>query len=388
MTERVVVTGIGVLTNLGSNKEEFWQNLISGKSGISELSSLDSSSFNCKSAGEIKDFNPEGFIAQDKIKDLTRSCQLTISASLLALRDAKMKPSENDIGLVLGSLAGGMEIIEKKNYSFAQYPVYMLAANVCNELKIKGPVFSLSCACASGNYALSLAYEKIKNKEIRMILSGGADSFIRSVFVGFHRLFAIAPFKCQPFDKNRKGMIPSEGAGILVLEALSSAKQRGAHIYAEILGYGVSCDAYHPVLPQVEGVYNCMKESLEQTGLNPSDIDYINAHGTGTLQNDKVECQAIRKLFGKKTKRIPISSIKSMLGHSMGASSAIEAAACCLSLEKEMIPPTINYESPDAQCDIDCVPNQAREKKLGIILNNSFGFGGINCSLVIKRWRE
>jgi 3-oxoacyl-[acyl-carrier-protein] synthase II len=260
----------------------------------------------------------------------------------------------------------------------------MSTANIHSLLGLGGAAFTLSSACAGGNYAISLAYEKISKGEEKIMLAGGVDYFSEGVFWGFCRLFSVAPFKCQPFDKNRKGLIPAEGAGMLVLESLSSAKNRKANIYAEVLGYGVSADAYHPVIPSEEGFYRCMRDALDAVDLGINDIDYISAHGTGTPINDRTECQAIRKLFGKKRyKEIPVSSIKSMLGHTMGAASAIEAIACCFTLKYGLIPPTINYENPDPECDIDCVPNVARKQKIRVLLNNSFGFGGMNSSLVL-----
>jgi 3-oxoacyl-[acyl-carrier-protein] synthase II len=263
----------------------------------------------------------------------------------------------------------------------------MATANICKALGLGGSAFTLSGACAAGNYAISLAFEKIKHGQANIMLAGATDYFSLGTFIGLYRVFSLAPLKCQPFDKNRKGLMPAEGSGMLVLESLLSAKKRGAHIYAEILGYGLSADAYHPLIPLQEGIFNCMENALAVTGLSVEDIGYINAHGTGTTPNDKAECSAIKKLFGKKlSKTIPISAIKSMLGHSMGAASSIEAISCCLTLKEGILPPTINYENPDPECDIDCVPNKARQKKVKILLNNSFGFGGMNCSLALAAY--
>jgi 3-oxoacyl-[acyl-carrier-protein] synthase II len=244
----------------------------------------------------------------------------------------------------------------------------------------------LSCACAAGNYAISLGYDLIKQGKAKFFLAGGADYFSTSIFLSFYKLFSLAPLKCQPFDKNRRGLLPAEGAGMLVLESLSSAIKRKAKIYAEILGYGASVDAYHTVIPSIDGVYACMENALQMSGLTTDSIDYISAHGTGTIPNDRVECAAIGKLFGDRSQRVPISSIKSMLGHTMGAASSIEAISCCLAIDRGSIPPTINYDTADPECNIDCVPNEAREQKTKIALNNSFGFGGTNCSLVIANY--
>lgn len=382
MAERVVITGLGVVSSLGCTLTEFWSNLIDGKSGISGIEAFDTSTLERRYGGEAKCFTPELFPEFNKIKDLPRSHQFAIFSSYLALKDSKINEKQG-VGVALGSIVAGSEYIENKNRSFSDYPVYMATANLCNVLGLCSSAFTLSCACAAGNYAISLAYERIKCGQEQIFLAGGVDYFSLGAFLGLYKFFSIAPLKCQPFDKNRKGLIPAEGAGMLVLESLSSAKKRGAHIYAEMLGYGMSCDAYHPVMPLKEGVYACMEDALRNPGLSVKDIDYINAHGTGTVPNDKTECAAIKKLFGSKLySKIPVNSIKSMLGHAMGAASSIEAIACCLTLQEGIIPPTINYETPDPECDIDCVPNCARRQKTKIIMNNSFGFGGMNCSVV------
>ncbi len=219
-----------------------------------------------------------------------------------------------------------------------------------------------------------------------IILAGGSDPFSRISFTGFNQFSAVAPERCQPFDKNRKGMMVAEGAGVLVLETLESALKRNAPIYAEILGYGLSCDAQHMTQPSIEGISQCIIKAMNEAGINKDDVDYISAHGTGTLANDRAECAAIKKIFGQLYKRIPVSSIKSMLGHTMGAASALEAITCALVVKNNIIPPTINVETPDPECDIDCVPNEARNHKVNIALNNSYAFGGNNASLVLKKF--
>ncbi len=385
MAERVVITGLGLVTSLGSSLEEFWPNLTNGKSGISKISAFDTSHLERHYGGEIKNFSFK--LPDNKISGyLPRSHQFAITASRSAFKDAAIINSK-EAGLAHGTIVSGLEFLENKRKKFPEYPVYMATANICKALGLEGSAFTLSGACAAGNYAISLAYERIKNSQETIMLAGATDYFSLGTFIGLYRVFSLAPLKCQPFDKNRKGLIPAEGSGMLVLESLSSAKKRNAHIYAEILGYGLSADAYHPLIPLQEGVFNCMERALRVTGLSPGDIDYINAHGTGTVPNDKTECAAIKKIFGKKrAKTIPVSSIKSMLGHSMGAASSIEAISCCLTLKTGVIPPTINYETPDPECNIDCVPNKARRQKVKIILNNSFGFGGMNCSLVLSAY--
>ena len=385
MAERVVITGLGLVTSLGSTLEEFWANLVKGKSGISKISAFDTAHLERHYGGEVKNFKPK-FTSNKVVGYLPRSHQLAVSASTSALKDAAIT-NPKEVGIIHGTIVSGLEFLENKRKNFPEYPVYMATASVCKALGLGGSAFTLSGACAAGNYAISLAYEKIRCGQESVMLAGATDYFSLGTFIGLYRVFSLAPLKCQPFDKNRRGLIPAEGSGMLVLESLSSAKKRKAHIYAEILGYGLSADAHHPLIPLEEGVFNCMENALKVTGLSVRDIDYINAHGTGTVPNDKTECGAIKKLFGKKHyKKIPISSIKSMLGHSMGAASSIEAVSCCLTLKYDILPPTINYETSDPECDIDCVPNKARLQKVKIVLNNSFGFGGMNCSLVLAAY--
>ena len=390
MSERVVITGLGVVSSLGCNPEEFWSNLTSGKSGISKVKSYDTSALERHYGGEVINFSlPQPFLDSEEAKLIPRTHQFALSACSSALRDAGLEDKTEETGVILGSIVGGLELVESEAVDLSNYPVYTVTSTLSNSLGFKGSVFTLSGACGSGNYALSLGYDRIRAGKEQIVATVGVDYFSASSFIGFHRLFSLAPFKCQPFDKNRQGIIPAEGAGVLILESLSSAQKRGVSIYAEVLGYGVSCDAYHPVIPSADGVFYCMKDALHSAGVNAGDIDYINAHGTGTIPNDKTECQAIKKLFGAKSyRKIPVSSIKSMLGHAMGAAASFEAISCCFSLGRETIPPTINFETPDPECDVDCVPNRAQKETLKIILNNSFGFGGMNCSLVLSRFES
>jgi len=384
MKEKVVVTGLGVISSLGFDKDEFWNNLVAGSSGISPIESFDTSSLERKYAGEIKNFDPSRFY--NNYHSWPRTHQLAACSSLLALKDSGIE-AVSGAGLVIGSLAGGIEVIEGKHSDYSHYPVHTVTAHVCDSLGIKGPAYTLSCACAAGNYSISLAYDMVSRGQAPVVLAGGADYFSMSIFLSFYKIFSLAAKKCQPFDKNRRGLLPGEGAGMLLIESLPSAKKRGAHIYAEILGYGMSVDAYHPVIPSAEGIYNCMENTLTATGLRPDDIDCINAHGTGTVTNDRAESLSIKKLFGSRYKDIPVTAIKSMLGHTMGAASALEAISCCLTLERGLIPPTINYETPDPECDIYCVANKAIEYDSRVVLNNSFGFGGTNCSVVFAVYK-
>jgi len=399
--KRVVVTGIGVISSIGVGKDAFWDNLIKGKSGISQVTTFDTSKHATHVGGEVKNFKPEEFISKKKVKFMGRASQLAAAATQLALEDAKLEKniiSDYITSLCLGTTMGEIQSVEKAdqawiragqektdNLPIYQSPVNNIPSNVAIEFKLKGRNRIFTTACAAGNYAIGYGYDLLQFNEADTVIAGGSDAFSWIAFTGFNKVGATAPEKCQPFDKNRKGMIPGEGSGIVVLEPLEQARERKAHIYAEILGYGLSCDAHHMTNPQVEGLVSCMRNALKETGLTSDDIDYISAHGTGTILNDKAECAAIKEVFG--TKKIPVNSIKSMLGHTMGAASAIEAISCCLTVENDIIPPTINYETPDPECDIDCVPNVARKQTVNIALNNGFAFGGNNACLVIKKFK-
>jgi len=402
VSRRVVVTGIGVISSIGIGKDTFWDNLIKGKSGISEVTSFDTSGHATHIGGEVKSFKPDDFIARKRSKFMGRASQLVIAAAKLALEDAKLNKksiSDSVVSACLGTTMGEIQSVEnadqtwirgglKKvdNLRLYQSPVNNLPSNVAIEFKLRGRNRIFTTACAAGNYAIGFGYDLLQAGDSDMVIAGGADAFSWIAFTGFNKVGAAAPDKCQPFDKNRKGMIPGEGAGILVLETLEEAQKRGAHIYAEVLGYGLSCDANHMTNPNAEGVASCMIAALSETGLNKADIDYICAHGTGTVHNDRVESAAIKQVFGDR--KIAVSSLKSMLGHTMGVASAIEAIACCLSVENDIIPPTINFETPDPECDIDCVPNKARNQKVNIALNNGFAFGGNNACLVLKKFED
>ena len=400
---RVVVTGLGVISSVGIGKDEFWKSLINGKSGISRVTSFDTKEFRCHFAGEIKNFNPEKFIAKRKLKFLGRTSQIAIAATSLALKDAGLSLINNvneRIGVFIGTTMGerpleesidtwiteGAEKISKAK--ILQSSANNLPANIANYFKLRGPNYLIPTACAAGNYAIGYGFDLIRKGDIDYAIVGGADSFSKLAFSGFHRLYAMAPEKCQPFDKNRKGMIVGEGAGILVLEPIESALERKANIYAEILGYGISCDAHHMTAPYVEGIGKVIRKALKEAGIQNEEVDYINAHGTGTQGNDKTECAAVKDVFKERSKTIPVNSIKSMLGHTMGAASSIEALTCCLVVKENIIPPTINFQTPDLECDIDCVPNKAKIKRVNIALNNGFAFGGNNSCLVIGKFYE
>ncbi len=397
---RVVITGIGVISSIGIGKDEFWKNLIAGKSGISEVTSFDTSQYENHMGGEVKNFNPLDFIDKNKLRHLGRASQLGIAAAKLALSDGKLGSAGSDrIGVIMGTTMADSQRLEEMDkiwieqgerevsaHLVSQYPGNSIASTIGFELGLKGVVSAIPTACSAGNYSIGYSYDLIRRGRMDAMLAGGSDSFSRVAFTGFNRLFAVAPEKCQPFDKNRKGMMVGEGAGVLLLESEESAINRNAHIYAEVIGYALSCDAHHMTAPSIDGIARVIKRALKYSDIDTSDVDYISAHGTGTPANDKTECAAAKEVFGKRAKDIPMSSIKSMLGHTMGAASAIEAIACCLAIEDSVIPPTINYETPDPDCDIDCVPNKAKKCGVRIALNNSLAFGGNDACLVVRKY--
>lgn len=399
---RIVVTGLGVVTSIGIGKDSFWENLIKGKSGISKVESFSTKDQFTHMGGEIKNFRAVEFIDKKKIKFMARASHLAIAAAKLALKDANLTVAElknTKASICLGTTGGEAQEIEEidaiwtrqgankvEKLSIIRYPVNNISSNVAIELKVKGRNRIFTTACAAGNYAIGYGFDLLRLDKTDLVLAGGSDAFSYLSFTGFNQVGAVAPEKCQPFDKNRKGMIVGEGSGIVILEKLDVALKRKAIIYAEILGYGLSCDAYHMTNPQVDGITQCMQSALQEAGIKEENVDYICAHGTGTKQNDKIECAAINRVFSNR--KIPTSSIKSMLGHTMGAASSIETIACCLVIKNNIIPPTINYETPDPECDIDCVPNKSREQRVGVALNNGLAFGGNNSCLVLKKFEQ
>jgi 3-oxoacyl-[acyl-carrier-protein] synthase II len=400
---RVVVTGLGVISSVGTGKDEFWKSILNGRSGISKVSSFDTREHRCHYAAEIKDFNPADFIHKRKILFLGRTSQLSIAAASLALDDSGVSHTsihKGRVGVFMGTTMGEKpmeEVLDSwaiagaENLSrskIMQSSANNIPANIANYFKFSGPNYLIPTACAAGNYAIGYGFDFIKRGDLDYAIAGGADSFSRLAFTGFQRVYAMAPEKCQPFDKDRKGMLVGEGAAVLFLESLDSALQRDAEIYAEIPGYGISCDGYHMTASKVEGIEKAIRKALRYTQIKKGDVDYISAHGTGTVANDKTECMAIKRVFNGHCNSLAVSSIKSMIGHPMGASSAIEALACCLSVRNNMIPPTINFETPDPECDVDCVPNTARVKRVNVALNHGFAFGGNNSCLVIQKFRK
>jgi len=402
MNKRVVITGLGVVSSIGIGWKEFWGNLLDGRSGISPVTSFDTANHFTHNGGEVRDFRAENFIPGDRLPFMNRATQMAVASAKLAWDDAGLTAgdaADRTIGVSHGTTLGAAQAIEDVDVLlvqqrkpgkelFSQMPTHAAPAAIATALHCHGPNFMFSTACAAGNYAIAYAYDLIRMNRAQIVLAGASDAASRIEYTGFNQFKAVAPEKCQPFDKNRKGMVPAEGAGTIILESLEAAVRRKANIYAEIGGYGLSCDAHHMTTATVEGISACMTRALREAGIGKDDVSYISAHGTGTLANDKMECASIKEVFGPRYSRIPVSSIKSMLGHTMGAASALEAIACALIVKHDMIPPTINYETPDPECDIDCVPNKARAHEVNIALNNSYAFGGNNASLVIKKFQS
>ena len=404
MNRRVVITGLGVVSSIGIGWKDFWDSLLNGKSGISPVTSFDTSEHFTHNGGEIKGFAPEEFMSAEQLPLHSRASQLALGAARLAVTDANLSASDfscGNNGVCIGTTMGSVQTSElineqivrhgKTNFSsdlIRQVPTHSTPAAIAREFNLTGPVMMFSTACAAGNYAIGYGFDLIVLEKANLVIAGGSDAFSKVAFTGFNQFSAVAPEKCQPFDMNRKGMMVAEGAGILVLESLEHALKRKANIYAEVAGYGLSCDASHMTLPSVEGVSRCMIKALRNAGVGKENVDYISAHGTGTLANDKNECAAIKEVFGDFYRQVPVSSIKSMLGHTMGAASALEAIVCALAVRHDIIPPTTNFETPDPECDIDCVPNKSSEHFVNIALNNSYAFGGNNASLVIKKYSD
>ncbi|KEK21730.1 beta-ketoacyl-ACP synthase [Bacillus pseudomycoides] len=401
MKRRIAITGLGVLSPIGSGLDKFWSSLISGEIGTKEIKSFDTSIYNVNRGGEVTDMDPATMLNKLKPEVVGRTSQLAVAASRMALNDAKFSTDTYDnerVGVCMGTTFGNASIVEDshdmelsgdKEISsdlVLNYPIAYISSAVSTELGFEGPSLTIPTACAAGNYAISRGVDLIQEGVIDAAIVGGADGISRCGYTVFHRLGAIAPEVCQPFTQDRKGMIVSEGAASLVLEDMEKAKQRGATIYAELIGYGLSCDAYHPTAPHPEGVgaILAMERAIEDANIEMSDISYISAHGTGTKANDYIESYAISSMFGKQTDSIPISSIKSMLGHTMGAASAIEAVTCALAIRHSVIPPTMNVTEFDSACVKNIVANKAVHKSINVAMSNSFAFGGNISTVILK----
>jgi len=410
MKRRVVITGMGVMSALGRDLETFWNNLIAGKSGVSKIESFDASDFSTRIAAEIKDFNPEDYIDKKEARRMDRFVQFAVAASLNALQDAKLKIGEDAepdrCGVYVGSGIGGLGtweeqhriLLEKGPKRVSPFFIPMMIANMASGqismlVGAKGPNSTAVTACATGTHSIGDSFKLIQRDDADIMICGGAEATIRPIgMAGFCALRAMStrndePEKAsRPFDIDRDGFVMGEGAGILVLEELEHAKKRGARIYAEVIGYGMSGDAYHMTDPDPEGAARCMSRAIRDAGIEPSQVDYINAHGTSTPVGDKSETTAIKKALGDHAYKVAISSTKSMTGHLLGAAGGVEAVITGLSLSRGKIAPTINLDNPDPECDLDYVPNVAREANLSIAMSNSFGFGGHNATIVLKRY--
>ncbi len=411
--DRVVVTGTGVLSPLGLNSSTTWEGIIAGKSGIDYITLFDTEPYETKIAGEVKGFEPTNYINRKDARRMDRFAQLAVAASLEAVEHSglQINPSNQDsIGIIIGSGIGGLTtlfeqikvLLEKGGDRVSPFLVPMMisdmaSAQVSIMLGAKGPNFCITSACSSGSDAIGTAYELIKRGDIQIALAGGSESIVNPIGVtSFNALKALSTrnsepqLASRPFDAERDGFVIGEGAGILVLENLTHAQKRGAQILAEIIGYGASGDAYHVTQPveDGEGAVRAMQTAIDKAGINANEIDYINAHGTSTPLNDKTETLAIKTVFGDNAYHIPISSTKSMTGHLIGAAAAVEAVACIMAIQHGVLPPTINLTHSDPECDLDYVPNVARQAKVTTALSNSFGFGGHNSVLVFRQYAE
>ena len=412
MKRRVVVTGMGAITPLGQNVGSTWENLIAGKSGIDVVTRVNPEDFPAKVAAEVKEFNPEDFIDRKEARRMDRFTQFAVAAAKMAVEDAKLTISEENatrVGVWIGSGIGGMETYEEqfrtglekgwRRVSPFFVPMIipdMASGQVSIQLGAKGINSCTVTACATGTNSIGDAFKAIQRGDNDIIISGGAEApLVHMSFAGFSSAKALSfnpdpKTASRPFDKNRDGFVMGEGAGVLILEALESAQERGARIYAEVIGYGSTGDAYHltAIEPGGPGATRSMQMAIADAEVDPNEINYINAHGTSTPLNDGNETLAVKTVFGEQAYKIPMSSTKSATGHLLGASGGIEAIFAIKAIENNLLPPTINYETPDEECDLDYVPNQAREHQVNVAMSNSFGFGGHNATLIFKRYSE
>jgi 3-oxoacyl-[acyl-carrier-protein] synthase II len=409
---RVVVTGLGVVSSLGQSMESFWQQLVAGKCGVERISAFDAANFDCQIAAEVKDFNPApAFPSPKELKRTDRFSQFGVYAGYQALLDSGMdleKVDRDEIGVFIGSGIGGLHTTEEQHTVLMQrgpgrlsaFLIPMLISNMASGMfsmyyKLRGPNFATCSACATSTHAIGEAWRTVKMGDAQAIFAGGSEATIVPMGIGgFCAMRALSTRNAEPqrasrpFDKERDGFVMGEGAGILLMEDLEHAKARGAKIYCEIVGYGNTADAHHLTAPSPdgEGAARCMKMALRTAGLNPTDISYINAHGTSTPQGDICETQAIKTVFGNHARKLAVSSTKGATGHMLGAAGAVEMAICAKAIQTNVVPPTINYDYPDPECDLDYVPNTAREMQVNAVINNSFGFGGHNATILAKKF--
>lgn len=410
--KRVVVTGVGIVTPLGIGVEKSWEGLIEGRSGVRRLTHFDSSAFATQIAGEIEGFNPEDYIEPKEVKKMDRFIHLAIAASDMAMKDSGLKVTEANtekVGVIIGSGIGGLPAIEHYHsvllergprritpFFIPMLIINLAAGQVSIRFGAKGPNSAVATACASGSHAIGDAFKMIQRGDAEAMIAGGSESVITPLGIGgFNAMKALStrnnePEKAsRPFDRDRDGFVMGEGSGIMVLESLESALARGANIQAEVVGYGMTSDAYHITspAPEGEGAARCMTMAFKDGGVKPSDIDYINAHGTSTKYGDELESIAVKTVFKEHAYKVAMSSTKSMTGHLLGAAGGVEAVISVLCMRDNIVPPTINLDNPDPQCDLDYVPNKARKMEVNCVMSNSFGFGGTNACLIFKRYK-
>jgi 3-oxoacyl-[acyl-carrier-protein] synthase II len=408
---RVVVTGLGVVAPNGIGTEAFWENLVTGVTGIDRITRFDASHHDSKIAGEVKGFDPLLYIEKKEVKKMDRFIQYALAGATMAIEDAQLKIEDGErgrIGALIGTGMGGIPaleeshkvLLEKGPGRISPFFIPSIITNLASgwiamRFGLRGPNSCVSTACATGNHAIGDSLELIKRGASDVMIAGGSEAVITPLTIGgFSAMKALStrneePHRAsRPFDKGRDGFVMGEGAGVLVLEEMERAVRRGVKIYAELVGYGMSADAYHMTAPEPEGLgaIASMRLALEAAGLKPEDVDYINAHGTSTPVGDTAETKAIKQVFGDHAYRLAVSSVKSMTGHLLGAAGGVESLATALTLHHGIIPPTINYDEPDPECDLDYVPNKARQAEMRVALSNSFGFGGTNATLVFKRY--
>ncbi len=409
---RIVVTGMGLITPLGIGVEKTWNNLIQGKSGIRKITHFDPSSFQTQIAGEVDGFNPENYIEVKEIKKMDRFIHFAVAAATMAVEDSRLKINEHNaerVGVIVGAGIGGLPAIERQHFVlinkgpkrmtpfFVPMSIINLAAGQISIISgAKGPNSAPVTACASGSHAIGDAFEVIKRGDADVMIAGGTESVISPMGIGgFNSMKALStrndePEKAsRPFDRDRDGFVMGEGAGILILEELTHAIKRDANIYAEVIGYGMTGDAYHITSPSIngEGAARCMALALKDAGIRPSSVDYINAHGTSTKHGDELETIAIKTVFKEHAYKVAISSTKSMTGHLLGAAGGVEAIVCVLSITNNIIPPTINLDNPDSECDLNYIPNTSSKAEVRYSLSNSFGFGGTNACLLFQKFK-
>lgn len=409
---RVVITGMGVVSALGKDVDSFWNNLVAGQCGIDRITAFDPTPFATQIAAEVKEFNPApAFPSPKEVRRTDRFSQFGVYAAWLALRDSGLdleKTNRDEVGVFIGSGIGGLEtvtaqhkvLLERGPDRLSPFMIPMLISNMASGLvsmyqNLRGPNFATCSACATANHAIGEAWRTVKMGDAQVMLCGGAEATVVPIGIGgFCAMRAMSTRNdepkrsSRPFDKERDGFVMGEGAGVVILEELSHAKARGARIYCELSGYGNTADAYHLTAPSPggEGATRCMRMALQNAGLNPEDISYINAHGTSTPQGDIAETKAIKSVFGDYARKVAVSSTKGATGHMLGAAGAVEMIVCAKALQTGIIPPTINYEVSDPDCDLDYVPNTAREAAPTAAINNSFGFGGHNATLIGKKF--